>query len=217
MRLRLRVDEITLDMGQRFLEMIKRHLPTDYVVVRHVLPGGKNPHFHAYVNCPMMMSASGMRYYMDKLGVKGSDRSVKECDEERVDEYIQYMFNRKHGNTWMLVESTIDTTTHQQAAEQVADEFEERQRAKSSRKKTEPTTWDLAEEVRMKLSVDNREPLSEAQLYEWATDYAIDACRKARKTYTDFSIQRIVQTAVTANKESRHLFTQRVVARMISH
>lgn len=217
MRLRLRVDDLNPEMGSRFLEMLKKHLPTDYVVVRHVLPGGRNPHYHAYVNCPMMMHVSGMRYWVDKLGVKGPDRSVKECDEERVDEYIQYLFNRKHGNVWYLIESTIDTTAHQAAAAQVADEFQERQRAKSSRKTTEPTTWDLAEQVRSSLSVDNREPLSEAQLYEWATDYAIDACRRARKTYTDFSIQRIVQTAVTASKETRQLFTQRVVARMISH
>lgn len=216
MRFRLRVDAINPQLGARFLEMLKKHLPTDYVVVYHVLPGNRNPHFHAYVNCPMMMSVPSMRYHVDKLGVKGPDRSVKECDEERVDEYIQYLFNRKHGNTWGLVESTIDTTKHQEAAQQVADEYQQT-RAKSSRKSNEPTSWDLAEQVRSSLSADNREPLTEAQLYEWATDYAIDACRKARKTYTDFSIQRIVQTAVTASKETRQLFTRRVVARMISY
>lgn len=216
MRFRIRVDQIKPNTVDLLKEMLKTS--AQHVLVYHLDREGRNPHYHAYVEDTRFLSAQAYRYHVDsRLGVKGPERSVKACDDERVDEYIQYLFHEKHGNRAILIEATLDVGVHRQKAKEVAQEFEKVKSKKARKTREEPTTWDLAEQVREQLAADNRDPLSEAELYEWATDYAIEVCRKARKTFTDFSIQRIVQTAVTANKETRELFKRRVVARMISH
>ena len=49
-----------------------------------------------------------MRARVDSVfKVKGADRSVKQCDDDRVLEFVQYLFNTKHGNISTLLFNNV--------------------------------------------------------------------------------------------------------------
>lgn len=206
MKFRLRIDEICPDMTERLSGFFAG---TEHVLVKHVLPHG-NPHYHIYYDNPMIMSVPALRYQIDKLTTcKGPQRSIKECDETRKDEYIQYLFNTKHGNISTTISSSIQLDDYIKKAKEVSEDFA---KSRIKAKRPEVTLWEMAEEVRALCVTDN--PTSEYELYRQYIEAAIDVCRKHKKTYTDFSIQRLVQTAITCNKDTRDTFVKNVMDRI---
>lgn len=183
----------------------------DHVLVHHVL-GVRNPHYHIFLDAPYK-SVQSCRYHVDKMsGAKGPERSVTECDEARKDEYIQYLFNRKKGNKPTLRSSTVDTTGHQQRALEVKEEFDLVQKEKKS---TGPTAWDLAQET-VVLAKSRIEEDRAAN--DYATHVYIDACidvhRKHKKAYCDFSLLKVVTTALGETPHGRQAIVERLSKRL---
>lgn len=182
MKFRIRVDDTVPDAADRWKKLLKGYT---HVLVSHVLPHG-NPHHHAYVDMPDKTSCPALRYTIDKeFGVSAAERSVKKCDDDRVNDYVQYLFNEKHGNKWVLVSHTFDVNIHVEKAKAVAAAFAERQE-----KKTTITEWDMSEEL--KSMIENAANPTETEIIE----LAISIRRKYEKPFNDHVMARMIQTAI---------------------
>lgn len=191
MKFRVRIDDKPL-----LREELTSYLEgKDHVLVHHVLPSG-NPHFHFFIDMPLIKSQQSYRYQIKvKFKVSGSDFSVKQCDEDKVEEYIQYLFNEKNGNKPTLVSSSRDVSEHQRKARVVADEFANRQ---SSKKET-ISSWGLAMELR-KMINQYPDHLREYEVYTQFIHDAIKVHEKHQKSYCEFSLLRVIQTAMGDSK-----------------
>lgn len=209
MLFRLRVDEVNLFVQQKFTELLHGH---EHVFVKHVLPHG-NPHFHAYADLDYK-SCQALRYQIDKRFdiTKSDQRSVTPCDVDRKDEYIQYLFNTKKGNVWTLLSSTMDVTAHQQAALQVTEEFV---KSRKGKKLQGPTTWDLAQYVQTAVAADPEVPETENAIYAQYVHHAILVHREYKKPFCDFSLVRVIQTAMSGSKRDTRLLERSVLNRLI--
>lgn len=122
-----------------------------YVIVHHLV--NANSHFHLYLDAPMVMSAQALRYKIKtKFGLDKVEYSVGLCDEARIDEYLQYLFNTKHGNVATLHRTNIGGDAIQRAtaaAQVVSEEF------RSKRESLKPKTlYEIAKEVRATVADD---------------------------------------------------------------
>lgn len=190
MKFRVRVDSERSD--DAFLSFLKPY--SSYVLVYHELPHG-NPHYHIYVDDLMSLSIDAFRKRIDRhFKVSGPDRSVKDCDPTRTNEYVQYLFNEKHGNKAVLVGSVnFDSTLLlqlQTQAKDVADDFALRKKVKSA--KQQISQYDLAMEVKELLESIHK---TEYSIEEY-TRAAITVMRKHRKAFCKFSLGRIIMTAM---------------------
>lgn len=143
MKFRLRIDGEDQNQIEQFCKGY-----AEYVIVFHVLPHG-NPHFHAYINAPMVMSAQTFRMRVKRVfnPATRNDYSVKECDEDKQDEYISYLFNTKHGNVATLVAHNLDDTyvnRCKESAKDISTDFQQRQQ---QRRTKSVTLYDIAMEV----------------------------------------------------------------------
>lgn len=186
MKFRVRVDS-SLSVSD-FVQPYSSH-----VVVHHILPHG-NPHYHMYIEDTQSLSVDALRKRVDRyFNVKGPQRSIKVCDDSRVNEYVQYLFNEKHGNKATLVSTgNFDSTLLlqlQAQAKDVANEFTSRQKSKSDKG---PSQYDLAEEVKDRLKDLHKQDYS----IEDYTRSAIQVMRKHRKAFCKFSLGRIIMTAM---------------------
>lgn len=130
MKFRIRLDAIE---GSK--DTLNRLLigSTEFVLVHHQI--NDNPHYHMFLDNSNYMSCQAVRYYLKKLTDKPSNYSVKQCDDDRVSEYIQYLFNTKHGNISTLEDYklfSVDIQECQAKATQVAEEFAKRKPAPKS-------------------------------------------------------------------------------------
>lgn len=121
------------------------------VIVHHELPYG-NPHYHFYIDDPMSLSIDSFRARVKRyFNPTRSDYSVKKCDDDKVNEYVQYMFNTKHGNVSRLVQSNnFDNDlllSLKENAKEISDDYEHRKQQRES-VKAGPTIFQIAEEVR---------------------------------------------------------------------
>lgn len=200
---------------------------SELVIVHHQLPHG-NPHYHLYANCDLAehTSTQAMRMRIKRKFdiTKSSDYSVKQCDGNRVDEYISYMFNTKHGNVATLIFSNIDSNRLDKCillAKQVSDNFD---LSKRSRKPTTITQYDMSDEV-YKLVLDKYKihtPLGldiielqkrDIEIYEDCVKAAIDVCHKHRKGFDFFSINKIIIPAYTRFSNCRISFVDKIVSK----
>jgi len=187
MKFRLRVDEINSDVRLKFRDMLK---PFNHVLVYHELPHG-NPHYHAYVDMPDKNSCPALRYTIDQLfGVSKTERSVKQCDDDRVDDYVQYLFNEKHDNKWTLISHTFEVDIHVQKAKAVAAAFKTRMTTKTST----VTEWNMVEELQN--AIENRLTEKRTTL-DWGEvlEMAIVIRHKHQKMYNDMTLARMCQVA----------------------
>lgn len=183
MKFRLRVDEKEPETSDKFKKLLKGYT---HVLVRHELPHG-NPHFHAYVDMPDKSSCPAMRYTIDQtFGVEKTDRSVKKCDDDKIDLYVQYLFNTKKGNKWTLISHTFDVDVHVERAKAVSEAFQE-----ATQKRTTITEWDMCVELRS--CVENTPDMSEHAVIE----SAIQIRNKYEKPFNDHVLARMVQTAIS--------------------
>lgn len=191
MKFRVRVDSPRDD--EKFLKFLNAY--AGYVIVHHVLPHG-NPHYHIYIDASnTIISIDAIRKRIDRyFSVKGPDRSVKECDPERINEYVQYLFNEKHGNVPTLIGNSGFNDTLllqlQTQAKDVADDFAQRKKVKLDKKQV--SQYDLVEEVQAgikALHIDD-------PTIEQYTKVAIQVMRKHRKAFCKFSLGRIIMSAM---------------------
>lgn len=185
MKFRLRVDEKNDETVEKFKKLLTGYT---HVLVRHELPHG-NPHYHAYVDMDTKTSCPAMRYTIDQVfDVAKADRSVKKCDDDRVNDYVQYLFNEKKGNTWKLISHTFDVDLHVQKAKAVAAAF-----AEAQDKKRIITEWDMCLELRGEVENETSPLMTETRIIEMA----IDIRNKYEKPFNDHVLARMIQTAIS--------------------
>lgn len=200
MKFRVRVDDITPDVAERWKKLLKGYT---HVLVSHVLPHG-NPHHHAYVDMPDKTSCPALRYLIDKeFGVSKAERSVKKCDDDRVDDYVQYLFNQKHDNKWVLVSHTFDVHIHVEKAKAVATAFEKTR----SKARSVVSEWDMAMELNN--AIENDQP-NEAGI----VDLAIKIRLRHHKMFNDMILVRMIQTATAEHPQWSKYLKNKVHGRL---
>lgn len=217
---RLRVDQVA-DLNIDTL--IQTCRPDTYVIVRHELPTG-NPHYHAYFkyNGDMKENTLRQRFKRNFTYLKSTDYSIKKCDAERANEYIQYMFNTKHGNKWeLIITNDFDDQLLNdliQNAKQISDDYAE---SKNKPKSKSPTIWDLAVEVEERfkqeyLTVNNLgdEVLINDQIQvrvEIYTNITIQVLRKHHKGFDEFLLRKVITTAMTSTAKGREIMRRKML------
>jgi len=194
------------------------------VVVRHELPHG-NPHYHFYIANDIKENTLRQRFKRKYPYLKPSDYSIKKCDTNRVNEYIQYMFNTKHGNKWELID-TVNFNDQllndlMEAAKKISDDYEESKPKKSDK----PTIYDLAKEVEQRFKqeyniTDNPTELlgkrrvpEEIEQYQIYLEIAIDVCHKYRQPFEEHYLRRLVTTAITLDKKGTKFMIRKIMAK----
>lgn len=201
MKFRIRVDinsEFTDDKLVKFMSGYSA------IAVRHDV--NANPHFHAYIDAPMVMSCPAMRARVDSMfKVKGTDRSVKQCDDDRVLEFVQYLFNTKHGNVaTLLFNNTIsdtDLATCISKADDVAKEYERVTREQRA-KRDVITQYDLAQEI--------ADTVPESATIKDYTVTAIAVMNRHRKAFCDFSLRKVIFTAMCHREKGKDALVRRM-------
>lgn len=183
---RLRIDQqgdVTVDALETFLRNYKA-----CILVHHKLPHG-NPHWHAYVDATNnTIGIEAVRNRLKKrFELPSGSYSLKNCDVDKVNEYIQYLFNTKHGNKWHIafVHNISDDiiTTAQQAAQEVSTNYEQSRKTKST-----VTMYELAEEVAENMKLKDK-------TIENYVLTAVAVCRRHRKAFCKFTLAKIISTA----------------------
>jgi len=217
---RIRIDEVS---GLNIDDLLEVCGSVQHVCVRHELPTG-NPHFHIFTKTQVKQAnlRKKIKTYLPNL--LKSDYSIKSCDEPRVNEYVQYMFNTKHGNKWELIttldfdDSIIQSLT--QNAKQISTDFVKVQ----ANKKHGPTMWDLAEEMNTLVTSKFKPTVNDLgtdQLEDYYTnleisleqyiDAAITVCRKHKKAFDEFMLRKLVSTARSATTHGRAAIKARIL------
>lgn len=199
MLFRVRVDGQDDETVTKFLEQYY-----SYVLVHHVLPHG-NPHYHAYVEDRMSLSIDSFRARVKRYFkiTERSDYSVKKCDDDKANEYVQYLFNTKHGNQPRMVKShnfCDDVLTQcQKDAKDVSDDYELRSKEREKNKST-ATIYQLGIELQQLL---NENHVSEDPTIGEYTRYAIQICHKHHKSCEPNMLIKIVSTAMSLRQPDR--------------
>lgn len=187
-----------------------------HVVVRHELPHG-NPHFHLFVDNGLKENTFRQRLKRKFPFLESSDYSIKTCDPNRINEYVQYMFNTKHGNKWELIDvhNFDDNELHrlQIQAKDVTDEFASNKKNKSN---SRLTIWDIAQEVASIIDEDIRQiHLGNQPIYFFTqkyvddqeykiriyTEVAIQTMRKHKKAFDEFLLRKVISTAMSSQPD----------------
>lgn len=199
MKLRLRIDA---DDDDNVIQFLKPYYA--YVLVHHVLPHG-NPHYHAYVDDKMSLSIDAFRARVKRYfkTQKSSDYSVKKCDDDKVNEYVQYLFNTKHGNTSRLV-TTVNfddelLVSLQKSAQDVSDDYEQRTRTREKLNKG-PTIFQLG--VELKDMLDSTHVNDDITISDYSRG-AIAICHKHHKSTEPNMLIKIVSTAMSFKQPDR--------------
>ena len=176
----------------------------DIILVHHILPqmeGLKwdtqepypdttNPHYHFYLDTTYK-SVQALAYQIKKkfTMLNKTDWSLKPCDPERREEYWQYLFNNKHGNTWRLVSTYTPMEVFIERANHVTQSFEERRKERLKTKTGYDISMELAEWIRQM-------DYTERDNYKPITLHAIKLHRQYKKAFCLFSLERVVITAL---------------------
>lgn len=218
---RLRIDkpETGLDVDA----LIQVCEPTSYVVVHHQLPHG-NPHYHLYIKTDIKDNTLRLRIKRKFNIQKASDYSLKTCNPNMINEYVQYMFNTKHGNVWELIDTlNFDNellNTLIDNAKQISTDYE----AVSDKKKSsKPTIYDLAMEVRERFKekhhiTDNpTEQLGYSPSPEGSEEYlehlkiGISVCRKYHQPFEEHYLRRLITTAICEGASGRQTIISKIM------
>lgn len=194
MRFRVRIDsERSEAQDSKFVGFFSQF--HEYVLVGHILPHG-NPHYHAFVNDTMSMSIDAFRkrvqrYFKNEIK-QSTDYSVKKCDDDKIFDYVSYLFNTKQGNVSTLVSSVYpeeELSRSRSNAEKISSEYIERN-AQNQSKSSKITIYGIAEEVYQMF----RDTHSEDTIAQW-TQLTITTLHKHRKSCEPNMLIKIVSTA----------------------
>lgn len=218
---RIRIDRI---LGLDSDSVIELCEPKTHVTVLHELPKG-NPHYHLYVETDVKEQALRQRFKRKFTELKSTDYSIKKCDAARVNEYIQYLFNTKHGNKWELIDTNnfdIELLDNlKKAAKEISDHFET---VHKSKKSDRPTVYDIATEISEELkkrftsvkTMSTVETTPFPQLYEEALNIAIDICHKYKQPFEEHYLRRLVTTAVGVSAKGKQGIIRKIMAKEFS-
>lgn len=192
-----------------------------HVVVRHELPHG-NPHYHMWIQTDTKEPTLRQRFI--RQSICKSDYSIKKCNPDRIDEYVQYMFNTKFGNKWELIDTHNFDNQHLndliKNAKEISDDFEERHQQKDK-----PTIYSLAMEVRNVFKhtyhiTDNPlDSLGKRQAPDGYDEYrehlkiAISVCRKHKQAFEENYLRRLVSTAICEGESGRATIMSKIMAK----
>lgn len=200
---------------------------SSYVVVRHELPHG-NPHFHAWIQNDIKDTTLRQRFKRKFPDLKPSDYSIKKCDPERKNEFVQYMFNTKHGNKWELIDTLNfdDQLLNDliKAAKEISDDYKSIQQTKQRKG---PTIWDIAQEVETEVqtkmhnkqrSIGNgraedftEDVLAEEYKITIYTDTAIQILRKHKKAFDEFLLRKVISTAMSSTEYGKDKLRKKMI------
>lgn len=222
---RLRIDIVNDLNSEQLLESCGK--PDTHVIVRHELPHG-NPHYHAYIKFNNDTKENTLRQRIKRKipYLKPAEFSIKKCDELRINEYVQYMFNTKHGNKWELISTNNfdDKLLNDliQNAKEISDDFTERHK-----KNNTITIWDIAEEVEIearKILINKqlnfgrgmseefpKESADEQYNITIYTDIAIQIMRKHRKAFDEFLLRKVISTAMSSNADGKEILRRKMI------
>lgn len=220
---RIRIDIVNDLNSDQLLEICDSEA---HVVVRHELPHG-NPHYHAWIQTSVKENTLRQRFKRKFGFLKSSDYSIKKCDEERTNEYVQYMFNTKHGNKWELIDTynfdnqLLDNL--KEAAQKISTDY-----AESHKKSKGITIWDIAEEVEKEFTqefhVVNNLGDEIHKFYEQEerkiivyTDIAIKVLRKHRKAFDEFLLRKVISTAMSSSEKGKKILRQKMIRNFIAN
>lgn len=196
MKFRVRIDNSD---DVNVLEFCSRY--TSYVIVHHILPHG-NPHYHMYIEDSMSLSIDAIRARSKRFFKveKRSDYSVKTCDDDKVNEYVQYLFNTKHGNVPRLVSvHNFDHTTLDQCKENaktVSDEYDSRSRKREKLDKG-PTLFQIGQEL-----YDMIKDVEDPTIYMYSK-MCMSVLHKHHKTSEPNMMIKIISTAMSRHQPDR--------------
>lgn len=192
---RLRVDAIDGVTDDLLCDWFKEYAGDRWLLVHHTTQT-ENPHYHAYY-VSSRTQGNLSNFLKKKFNVKGGDYSNKSCDGSRKLEYLSYLFNTKKGNVPRLVSyqgfSPIDVKIHQETAQTIAKEFQER----ISKKKL--TMFEVAELVSQ----------SSGNSIDSVYDTTISVLIKNRMLTKPYMVRDIMATSINLSSHSTHKIMMR--------
>jgi len=194
MRFRVRVDET----GEVNRETLTQWVPKKchkYVIMHHMV--NENSHFHLYMDSHETASCQSLRYKLKSyFKLMPVEFSVGECDEARMDEYLSYLYNTKHGNVATLVATNLpdyQMDTARNAASAISEQY-----AKSAKKKVK-SLYDIALEVRS--AADEDEDRSDTRA---VVHHAIRLLHKYLKCHDSYLVKRVVETVLSMQNPMKY-------------
>jgi len=180
---------------------------TDLVLVHHILPQREgikwetqkpvedttNPHYHFCLNTSYK-SVQALAYQLKKrfTNLGKADWSIKPCDPARRGEYLQYLFNNKHGNKWRLVKAFTEMDQYINQAAAVTADFAARRKEKQKQHSGYDISMELAQWCKTMGYAQN----DSNEHYQLIVKHAIELHRLYKKSFCQFSLERIVYTAL---------------------
>jgi len=215
---RIRVDQIEGVEVEDFEAICE---PKVSVLVHHILPTG-NPHYHYLIDTDVKENTLRQRIKRKYPSLKSTDYSIKKADDERINEYVQYLFNTKHGNKSTLISANnFDNDILEdlkKQAQKVSDEYD----ATKSRHKV-ATMYELAEEIHRQVNktftiddlgttaLQDHLQLGLPINIEEYVDATMMVCRKHRKGFDEFMVRKLITTALAQSAKGRLYVRSRIL------
>lgn len=225
MKYRIRIDEdkfTTEDLLTVFKDALS------LVLVHHVLPHG-NPHYHAYADISVNEQALRLRIKR-KLNVSGTNFSLKQCSDEKQDEYVQYLFNKKHDNVAKLIHVINYDSDRLSSLRDKADAVAEQYQVETKTRKAKgPTIWDLSMDVekRFKERILNVNKLGTPDFIEYHdqipyqievyTEIAIEVLRANSKGFDEFLLRKVITTAISSSQKGTEILKKKMVKSFLNY
>lgn len=217
---RIRYDIVDSDLDADSL--IQACQTTSHVLVRHELPHG-NPHYHVYIATELKENTLRQRIKRLNPEMKSSDYSIKKCNPSMINEYVQYLFNTKHGNVWELIDThNFDNDLINSLIENAKKISEDYELVKS-KPNHRITIWDMAEQVNdlvvekwIAMGNGRKEdfPLDsdhEQQIISDYTDMAIFVLRKHRKPFDEYLLRKVLATSMSNHEFMKDILRKKMI------
>jgi len=194
MRFRVRVDETSEVSREALTQWVLRKCES-YVVMHHMV--NENSHFHLYLADEAIASAQSLRYKLKTyFKLRPVEFSVGECDEARLDEYLSYLYNTKHGNVATLIATNLpdyQMDNARNAATAISEQY-----AKSAKKKTK-SLYEIALEVRTHADEDEERGNTRAVVH-----HAIRLLHKYLKCHDSYLVKKLVETVLSMQNPTKY-------------
>lgn len=223
---RLRYDIVDNDLDADSLMQVCQ--TTSHVLVRHELPHG-NPHYHAYIATDLKENTLRQRIKRLNPEMKSTDYSIKKCNPAMVNEYVQYMFNTKHGNKWELIDTcNFDNDLINsliENAQKISKDYE----LVKSKPRHRITIWDIAEEVN-NLVVEKWISFGRGRMEDFPldaehersiitdyTDMAIHVLRKNQKPFDEYLLRKVLATSMSNHEFMKDILRKKMINNYSTH
>lgn len=130
--LRVRVDYQNEDTVQQLTKWLDKY-GERYLVVKHE-PISENIHYHAWIESKYKEVTLRMSFKNYVKNVSGNkDFALQKCDQERYEEYLTYMFNKKQGNraTFICHKDVDNWEEYEQKSEDLTEQYFEQKGVKT--------------------------------------------------------------------------------------